>query len=218
MWTHIKKYMIAAFNEALARGELATSQRRGVITLLPKPQKHLDSLKNWRPITLLNQDYKYLAKAIGNRMKKTLPELVSSDQTGFISVHYKGCNIQCIQNLQRLCEEEGLNGALINIDFEKAFDSLEWEFLYKALSFFGFSEKLITWCKTFYNKIETCVINNGHTTEFFTPERGVRQGGPLSPYLFIIAVEVLSLWIKQHPHIVGITDKKREQLHHIPIC
>ena len=134
--------------------------------------------------------------------------IISSDQTGFISERYIGCNIQRIQNLQTLCDENNINGALINIDFEKAFDSIEWEFVYQAMEHFGYPTKVINWCRTLYNNIETCIINNGNTTEFFKPERGVRQGCPLSPYLFIIAVEILSLWIKQNPKIEGLKDNR----------
>ena len=112
-----------------------------------------------------------------------------------------------LHNLIDLCEEEDLDGILLNIDFEKAFDSVEWEHIYKALKFFKFPSQFITWIKCFYNKTETCVINNGHASSFFLPGRGVRQGCPLSPYLFVIAVELMSLWLKQKSNIDGITSK-----------
>ena len=102
------------------------------------------------------------------------------------------------------CDEEDINGSLINIDFEKTFDLIEWNFIYKAFNYFNFPDKMIRWIRTFYNNIETCIINNRHTTEFFKPERGVRQGCPLSPYLFIVAAEIMSLAIKQNGEIVGV--------------
>jgi len=203
-WPQVKKYMLEAFNASLEKGELSITQKRGVITLIPKPQKDLDLLKNWRPITLLNHDYKYLAKVIANRCKALLPKIINSDQTGFVPGRYIGCNIQRIQSLIERCEEESINGVLLSIDFEKAFDSVEWKFVYKALKYFNFPDKYIEWIKCFYKDIKTCIINNGHMSKFFTPERGVRQGCPLSPYLFVIAAEILSLYIKQHPNVRGI--------------
>jgi hypothetical protein len=95
-WPLIKNHLLTALNKELLRGELCTSQKRGVITLIPKPQKNLEELKNWRPITLLNQDYKYLTKILANRLEKTLPEFTSSDQSGFVKNRYIGCNIQRI--------------------------------------------------------------------------------------------------------------------------
>jgi exodeoxyribonuclease-3 len=79
-WNTIKSYVINSMNHSLQRGKLNLSQRRGIISLIPKPQKDLEELKNWRPITLLNQDYKYLTKAIANRIQKLLPNIIEPDQ------------------------------------------------------------------------------------------------------------------------------------------
>jgi hypothetical protein len=207
-WPLIKNYLINSLNEGLKKGKLNISQRRGIISLIPKPQKDLDLLKNWRPITLLNQDYKYLTKILANRLEKTLPEIISTDQSGFVKGRYIGCNIQRIQNMIELCKNNQINGSLINIDFEKAFDTIEWWFISKTLNKLGYPQEFIRWVETLYNDIETCVINNGHTTSFFKPARGVRQGCPISPYLFILTTEILNRWLKTKMGDVGITDTK----------
>ena len=93
---------------------------------------------------------------------------------------------------------------LLNIDFEKAFDSIEWDFVMTALKTFGFPPRYISYIETLYNDISSCVINNGNFTEFFKLYRGVRQGCPLSPYLFVISAEILSLYIKEKSLIEGI--------------
>jgi len=90
------------------------------------------------------------------------------------------------------------------LDFEKAFDSIEWSFIYKSLRYFNFGDDLINWIQTFYNGITSCVINNGHTSEHFLLERGVRQGCPLSPYLFIICTELLAHAIRNDQDITGL--------------
>ena len=80
------------------------------------------------------------------------------------------------------------------VDFEKAFDTIEWSFMLKALSEFNFGEILIKWIKILYCNISSCVVNNGTSCKYFSVKRGVRQGDPLSPYLFLV-IEMLAIKI-----------------------
>jgi len=101
-------------------------------------------------------------------------------------------------------KENKLSGLLLAIDFEKAFDSLDWTFLNKALLAFNFGQSFIRWVNTFYSNIQSCVMNNGFSSVHFDVMRGVRQGDPLSPYLFIIALETLAIYIRGSDEIKGI--------------
>ena len=95
-------------------------------------------------------------------------------------------------------------GIMTAIDFEKAFDSLNWNFLLKSLEFFGFGESFLGWIRTFYKNISSCVINNGFSTPSFNLIRGVRQGDPLLSSHFIIVLELLALSIHNNDQIKGI--------------
>ena len=101
-------------------------------------------------------------------------------------------------------------GLLLFIGFEKAFDSLEWNFMFKYLEVFGFSPSLTRWVQTFYNNITSCIIKNGTLSASFEINRGVRQGDPLSPYMFVIAVEPLAVSIRSCSEINGIKIDSKE--------
>ena len=100
---------------------------------------------------------------------------------------------------------------MIFIDFQKAFDSLEWNYLLICLEHFNFGPDFIRWVTTFSKNIQSCVINNGITSDYFTLQRGVRQGDPLSPYLFVIAAEVLAIAVRQNKEIKGISGSIRRK-------
>ena len=146
-----------------------------------------------------------IAKCIASRIKKCLPEIVHRDQTGFLKDRYIGENINRILSILELTEHQNIPAVTVLIDFEKAFDSLEWSFVEKSLEYFNFGSNIQKWVKTLYNKANSCVINNGWATKSFTLERGVRQGCPLSPYLFLLAAEILAVNIRQNKDIAGVT-------------
>ena len=93
---------------------------------------------------------------------------------------------------------------MIYLDFKKAFDSLEHNFLDIILKKINFGPSLCGWSRTFYNNISSCILNAGSTSPYFKIERGVRQGDPLSPYLFILSLEMLAILIRDEPNINGI--------------
>ena len=90
------------------------------------------------------------------------------------------------------------------IDFEKAFDSLSWNFIFECLNFFNFGKSIQQWIEVFYKNISSCIIQNGIVSEYFKPGRGCRQGDPISPYLFIICAEILGILIRNNRDIKGI--------------
>ena len=99
---------------------------------------------------------------------------------------------------------QNLPGILTSLDFRKAFDSIEWPFIMKTLDHLNFGRGIKRWVNIFYTNIESAVQNNGFITSWFKPSKGVRQGCPLSPYLFILSAEVLSNKIRQESNVRGI--------------
>ena len=98
-WDYVKPFLLNALNCSYTNGHLSITQRRGLITLVPKKNKPANLLKNWRPITLLNCDYKIAAKSIANRIKKVLPKIINNDQTGFLKNRTIGENIRLIDSI-----------------------------------------------------------------------------------------------------------------------
>ena len=209
-WNQLGKTMVNSFNYGFQKGELSISQRQSVIRLIPKKNKNLLYLKNWRPISLLNLDYKIASKALALRLKKVLSAIVNNAQTGYVEGRFIGENIRLISDILNFTADQEIEGIALFIDFEKAFDSLEWEYLFKALDIFQFGPDFKTWVKILYTNISSCVINNGFASEPFTPKRGVRQGCPLSGVLFILAAELLSCSVRANDHIKGIRVSNKE--------
>lgn len=203
-WGRIGNFVVRALNSSFRKGELSSTQKEGIITCIPKGDKPREFIKNWRPISLLNVVYKIGSACIANRMKSVLPKLINEDQTGFMSGRYIGDNLRLIYDLIAYLDTHNLPGLLINIDFEKAFDSVDWGFMFKVLEAFGFKDGMRRWISTFYNNIKSTVSVNGNISQWFSVNRGCRQGDPISPYLFILCVEILAIMIRENDDIKGI--------------
>ena len=197
-WEEIVDDVVQSINSAFDKGELSICQKRGIITLLPKKDKPTDVLNNLRPVTLLNVDYKIATKVIANRLAKVLPDIICPNQTGYVKNRYIG------ENIIDYTKTKEIQGVALFIDFKKAFDSIEWDYLSTVLDVFNFKEDFKRWAKVFNTDISSCVTNNGFASPFFNLHRGVRQGCPLSGLLFVLEIELLNLPIQTNSNIKGI--------------
>ena len=194
-WKDLGIFVLNALNFSYVTGNLSISLERGVITCIPKQNKCRFYLKNWRPISLLNAVYKLAASCIANRIKPVLCEIINEDQKGFIRGRYIGENIRMVFDALFYAQLQQKPGLLLLIDFEKAFDSISWDFLHEVIKKFNFGPSMQKWVHLFYNDIQSCVLQNGFLSSFFSIGRDCRQGDPLSPYLFTLAVEILAIMI-----------------------
>ena len=121
-----------------------------------------------------------------------------------------GENIRLTSDILHFTARQNLEGIALFIDFEKTFDSLEWDFLLKTLNTFQFGHEFKSWVKILYTNITSCTINNGYASNWFELHRGVRQGCPLSGLLFVLAVEILSVATRASGDIKGIQIANRE--------
>jgi len=204
-WEEIKDMVLESFQYAFNTGKLSIDQRRGVISLIPKKDKDVRLLQNWRPISLLNTDYKILTKVLASRLQFALKDIISPDQTGYIKGRNIGENIRLMDDIIHVSTQNNMKGYIVLLDFQKAFDSVSISFLKKTLETFNFGPYFRQWIEVIYNGVSSCVTNNGHISDFFTVTRGIRQGCPISSLLFIMVVELLSSYIKKCPDIKGLT-------------
>ena len=202
-WNQIEPYLVPAIKEEF-NGGLFPNTNRGVIRLIPKPNRSLLQISNWRPITLLNVQYKIEAKVLANRLKVVIHDLIHSDQAGFIEGRYIGENIRLLDAVITEMDQGKQHGLLLSLDIMKAYDRCKWPFLFRALRAFGIGEGFITWINYLYQNSNTQVINNGYTTDGFKLERSVRQGCPASCQLFLLAIEILSIAIRKNNKISGL--------------
>ena len=209
-WPELKSDMTSSFNYAFQIGTLSISQRRGIISLISRKGKDMTLLENLRPISLLNVDYKILTKAIAKRLEKILPKIINHDQTGYIKGRFIGENIRLIQDIMSCTKTMEKTGIAIFLDFRKAFDTIEWNYINAALKLFNLGPDLLNWFTILYHQVSSCVINNGHGSEFFPLQRGIRQGCPLSSLLFVIGIELFARALKNAGTIHGINVGQKE--------
>lgn len=205
---HLQFYDSIMFS--LDKGVLSQEQRTGIVTLIPKKGQDRLLLNNWRPITLLNTDFKIFSKALANRLQSCIQDVVEPDQTGFIRGRTIGTNLTNIQMVIDHTKVASSNGLLLAVDYAKAFDTIRWDLIHHAFQIFGFGDYISTAVKILFKDIKTCVSNNGFSSDYFYPSRGIRQGCCSSPSIFVIAVELLAFMVRQSPNIRGISLTHRQ--------
>jgi hypothetical protein len=138
-----------------------------------------------------------VSAAIASRVKgHILDKLISESQKGCVENRYIGECTCLVYDIPLETKKKDIAGLLPLVDFERAFDSVERPFIQRALRFFGFKNDFCKWVNLLYTDITSSVTNNGHNSDYFSQNRGVCQGDPFSPYLFILVVEILSAALK----------------------
>ncbi len=189
--------LLEAFSEMLRSGETSELINKGLITLIPKSGDHA-RIGNWRPITLLGNLYKILAKTLAKWLHTFLPSIIRPNQTGFVEGRSILDNTFLAQEAQDWAEESNQDLLLLLLDFEKAFNRIEWSFLFKALAKPGFCPQWIWWVSSLYKLASSAIKLNGVEGSTFPLARSVRQGCSLSPYLFILVTDVLGHMLDDH--------------------
>ena len=202
-WDTIGEDLVEVLNFCFNKGLLTESMRLAILSLIYK-KNDIELIKNWRPISLLNVNYKIGSKAFAERLKTVLPHIISADQTCSVPGRSIFDNLMLIRDTFDYCEMKKLPLAMVKIDQEKAFDRVNWQFLHKALSKMNFGPKFIRCIQTMYTAVSCKISNNGYLSRSITLERGVRQGCPLSPLLYCIVAETLGNLIRNNIKIDGL--------------
>ena len=209
-WCKLKFLITRALNHCFLKGELSATLRHAVITCIPKGNKPRNLLKNWRPISLLSVLYKLISGTIASRTKSCLQNLISHTQTGFIKGRYIGESTRLVYDIMEYVENNKKPGLLMLIDFEKAFDSISWKFMYNVLQFLGFPPDYINWVKLMNKNFTASVIQAGVKSSPILIARGCKQGDPIASYLFILCGQILTYLLEFDCIFKGIKIGKKE--------
>ena len=208
-WTELGELILAALREGFEKGFLVKGIQGSVTILIPKKNKDSRFVEGLRPISLLNVVFKILTKTLSRRVTRIIDRLICGDQTGFIKGRYIGENVRLVFDLLQYAEEKEKEGMLLFCDWEKAYDSLNWDFLKLVLQKYNFGSNFLRWINVIYPTAvsaapEAQVQINGQLSEPYKILRGLRQGCPLSCNLFLLSIEPMLQKVRDSPAIEGL--------------
>jgi hypothetical protein len=169
---------------------------RAHIILLPKRDGILPP-SGFRPVSLQNCDMKIICKALTTRLQAQIADVIDVDQSGFIAGHSISENFVYATEMVQCCFKRRAPTLVLKLDFAKAFDSINWGSLRRALLARGFPPLWCDWMDAIFHSSKSAVVLNGVPGRWINCKRGLRQGDPLSPYLFLIVADILQQLVKQ---------------------
>ena len=197
--------LLNMFNHSLEQSSLPRSLTEALITVLLKPGKDAMDCSSYRPISLFNADVKIISKVLATRINSVISDIISADQTGFMRGRHSFVNIRRLLNVVHSPASGVAPEVVVSLDAEKAFDRVEWGYLFSVLGRFGFGPKFVSWVRLLYSSPKAAVVTNKLCSQYFSLSRGTRQGCPLSPLLFVLAIEPLSIKLRTTQSIHGIS-------------
>ncbi|KAJ9681592.1 hypothetical protein PVL29_017816 [Vitis rotundifolia] len=195
-WDFVKEEVVELFKEFFNQKSFAKSLNITFLVLIPKKGGAKD-LGDFRLISLLGGLYKLLAKVLANRLKKVLGKVVSVDQNAFVRGRQILDASLIANEVVDYWQKRKEKGLVCKLDIEKVYDSINWNFLMKVLHKMGFGSRWMEWIWWCISIAKFSVLVNGVPAGFFSSSRGLRQGDPISPYLFVLGMEVLSALIRR---------------------
>lgn len=168
-------------------------------------KKDPTEISNYRPITLLNSDYKMLTKVLAIQLMDHIEQLVHPDQAGFIPRRSIFDQIKLAETIITYAEITEEDGAIVALDQEKAYDKIRHDYLWRTLEAFNLPAPFTNTIKSLYQNAFTTIIINGTLSKPFKVTRGIRQGDPISCPIFDLAIEPLACMIRNDANIKGIT-------------
>ena len=201
----LDEWLEQVFEAARQQKRMSHTMRIAVVKVIFK-KKDRRKFENYRPLSMLCTDYKLLAKILTERMKEVLPTVVQNDQQGFIKDGDITGNLILVKEIIEYCEEEEMDGAIIMMDFMKAYDRVDRDVMFEVLKAMNFGEEFVEYVKMMYKDVTAKIEINGELTDEVETTRGVRQGCPLSPLLFICVLELMAIEIRNNDSWEGIRE------------